>query len=207
MTDLKPRQTSAPDEGPDVKHMKWWGWGVDGVAFHHEDKPAFAPFVKKMVGVDLTPIEITAVRPSTTSTIPASRITADVSSALSLIVGEGHVVTDDMERVVHTYGKSIRDLIRDPQRRLPARPRRRRLPGQRGRGRQIVDAVVEHDAVLIPFGGGSNIVGSSSPCPTEERIVVSLDMGRLDRVLDIDDDSTPRAHPGRRARARPSRSS
>ena len=24
---------------PDVKHMKWWGWGVEGVAFHHEDKP------------------------------------------------------------------------------------------------------------------------------------------------------------------------
>ena len=24
-----------------VKHMKWWGWGVEGVAFHHEDKPGF----------------------------------------------------------------------------------------------------------------------------------------------------------------------
>ena len=30
-----------------VKHMKWWGWGVEGVAFHHEDKPAFAPFVRR----------------------------------------------------------------------------------------------------------------------------------------------------------------
>jgi hypothetical protein len=19
---------------PDVKHMKWWGWGVEGVRFH-----------------------------------------------------------------------------------------------------------------------------------------------------------------------------
>jgi alkyldihydroxyacetonephosphate synthase len=27
---------------PDVKHMKWWGWGVEGVSFHHEDKPAFS---------------------------------------------------------------------------------------------------------------------------------------------------------------------
>ena len=26
---------------PDVKHMKWWGWGVEGVSFHHADKPRF----------------------------------------------------------------------------------------------------------------------------------------------------------------------
>ena len=28
---------------PDVKHMKWWGWGIEGVSFHHENKPAFGP--------------------------------------------------------------------------------------------------------------------------------------------------------------------
>ena len=32
---------------PAVKHMKWWGWGVDGVSFHHEDKPALGPFVRE----------------------------------------------------------------------------------------------------------------------------------------------------------------
>ena len=39
----------------DVKHMKWWGWGVEGVAFHHEDKPGFRPVrERKVVGLDLT---------------------------------------------------------------------------------------------------------------------------------------------------------
>ena len=37
-----------------VKHMKWWGWGVEGVGFHHEDKPAFGPFVAEKVGLDIT---------------------------------------------------------------------------------------------------------------------------------------------------------
>ncbi|MFD1275579.1 hypothetical protein ACFQ51_40205 [Streptomyces kaempferi] len=37
----------------DVKHMKWWGWGVEGVGFRYEDKPGFAPFVQKAVGLDL----------------------------------------------------------------------------------------------------------------------------------------------------------
>ena len=38
---------------PDVKHMKWWGWGVEGVSFHHEDKPAFPPFVCKAIDLDV----------------------------------------------------------------------------------------------------------------------------------------------------------
>jgi alkyldihydroxyacetonephosphate synthase len=37
----------------DVKHMKWWGWGNEGTAFHHDDKPGFAPFVVEAVGLDL----------------------------------------------------------------------------------------------------------------------------------------------------------
>ena len=36
-----------------VKHMKWWGWGNEGVGFHYEDKPGFAPFVLQAVGLDL----------------------------------------------------------------------------------------------------------------------------------------------------------
>ena len=38
---------------PAVKHMKWWGWGVDGVSFHHEDKPGFGPFVPRGVDLDV----------------------------------------------------------------------------------------------------------------------------------------------------------
>ena len=43
---------------PDVKHMKWWGWGVEGVAFHHEDKPAFAGFLKRAIDITAGSIEI-----------------------------------------------------------------------------------------------------------------------------------------------------
>ena len=28
---------------PDVKHMKWWGWGIEGVGFHHETGLLFGP--------------------------------------------------------------------------------------------------------------------------------------------------------------------
>ena len=54
---------------PDVKHMKWWGWGVEGVAFHYEDKPGFRPFVIEAVDLDIT-TEPTAVRTSDLPDVP-----------------------------------------------------------------------------------------------------------------------------------------
>jgi alkyldihydroxyacetonephosphate synthase len=46
---------------PDVKHMKWWGWGVEGVRFHHEDKPAFRPFLINAIDLDQHPSGCTDV--------------------------------------------------------------------------------------------------------------------------------------------------
>jgi alkyldihydroxyacetonephosphate synthase len=36
--------------------MKWWGWGLDGVEFTHEDKPELAPFIKDQLGLDVTQV-------------------------------------------------------------------------------------------------------------------------------------------------------
>jgi alkyldihydroxyacetonephosphate synthase len=34
-----------------MKHMKWWGWGEEGVAFRYDDKPAFAAFIKNAIDI------------------------------------------------------------------------------------------------------------------------------------------------------------
>ncbi|WP_371740948.1 FAD-binding oxidoreductase [Frigoribacterium sp. CFBP 13729] len=187
MTDVQNKpQTTAADHG--VAHMKWWGWGVEGVAFHHEDKPGFAPFVKKIVGVELTQGQHDTGLDFAQLTVPASRASAEVLDSLVQIVGPGHVDQGDHDRVVHTYGKSIRDLIRIRAGILERVPDLVVYPADEAEVQQIVDLAVASDVVLIPFGGGSNIVGSLEPMPTEERTVVSLDMGRLSKVLDIDED-------------------
>jgi alkyldihydroxyacetonephosphate synthase len=172
----------------DVKHMKWWGWGVEGVGFHHEDKPDFAAFVQKAVALD---VRTTPVPPPGFDEldVPASRIGDDVLAALREIVGEDNVTTDDMERVVHTYGKSVRDLLRIRRNQFPRVPDVVVYPSDEWDVQQIVDAAVTADVVIIPFGGGSNIAGSLEPMPGESRTIISLDMGRLDRVLEIDEGS------------------
>ena len=44
-----------------VKHMKWWGWGEEGVFFNYQNKPAFAPFVRANLGVELRPRQVDTI--------------------------------------------------------------------------------------------------------------------------------------------------
>ncbi len=172
-----------------VKHMKWWGWGKDGVGFHYDDKPAFAPFVLQAVGLDLA-TAVQAQEPSFADlSVPASNAKAALLKTLTGIVGAEHVSTDDMLRVIHTYGKSLRDLVRIRNNWIERSPDVVVYPADEAEVQQVVDAAVAANAVIIPFGGGSNIASSLEPLPGEKRTVISLDTGRLDQLLDIDEES------------------
>ena len=65
-----------------------------------------------------------------------------------------------MDRIVHTYGKSVRDLMRLRSGDIPRVPDVVVYPASEDEVQQIVDRAVAANAVLIPFGGGSNISGS-----------------------------------------------
>ena len=172
----------------DVTHQKWWGWGVEGIAFHYDDKPHFAAFVQDKVGIDLS--QPGTPPPSFSDLeISASRLPEDLGAQLRAAVGDHQVSTDDMDRVVHTYGKGLRDLVKVRAGDLPRLPDAVVYPANEDQVRAVVDAVVAADAVLIPFGGGSNISGSLTPQADEQRPVISLDLGRLNRLLEIDEGS------------------
>ena len=173
----------------DVEHMKWWGWGVEGVGFHHEDKPGFAPFVLKAVGLDLATAKKAEQPEFDDVSLDASAARPEFVAALAGVVGEDFVTTDAMERVVHTYGKSLRDLVRIRTNQIARAVDVVVYPADEAEVQKVVDAAVAEDAVIIPFGGGSNIAGSLEPRAGESRAVVSLDMGRMNRVLSIDDAS------------------
>ena len=173
----------------DVKHMKWWGWGVEGVAFEHEDKPGFAPFILENLALDLHTATKVGMPDFDGVTVAKSLATAAFTKSLSDIVGVSNVSTDKMERVVHAYGKSLRDLVRIRANQIERTPDVVVYPETESEIQQIVDIAVAANAVIIPFGGGSNIGGSLEPLRTEKRIVISLDMGRMNRVLEIDSDA------------------
>jgi len=171
-----------------VAHQKWWGWGVEGVAFNHRDKPKMAPFVYDKVGIDLNAPGSPPPNFDDLD-VPAPRIGEELTGTLTAAVGREHVRDDDLERVIHTYGKGLPDLVRVRAGDLPRVPDVVVYPADESQVQAVVDAVVAADAVLIPFGGGSNISGSLTPPADEQRTVVSLDLGRMNRVLEVDEEA------------------
>ncbi len=173
---------------PAVKHMKWWGWGEEGIFFNYADKPAFAPFVKKALAVDL--------RPRQADTIvfdPASVAASEAGEAavprLTALLDADRVTTDAHERVVHSHGSSVTELLH------VSRGDYGRLadvvvyPRDAAEVKALLEWAVASDAVVVPFGGGTNIARSLQLDPSETRLVVSLDTGLLTGIHELDAES------------------
>ncbi|HLR94878.1 MAG TPA: FAD-binding oxidoreductase [Jiangellaceae bacterium] len=171
------------------QNMKWWGWGVEGVAFDHEGKPGLAPLVREAIDLNLHTVPTEPVPSFDQLTVPSSVAPAELLDAMRRVVGAEHVSTADLDRVVHTYGKSLRDLLRVRAGDLPRVPDVVVHPADEEQVQHVVDLAARSDAVIIAFGGGSNISGSLEPVVGERRPVISVDLGRLDQVLEIDEES------------------
>ena len=169
-----------------VKNQKWWGWGEEGISYSFENKPKFAPFVKQVLDVDINAQPVKRPRFEDLD-VPASQLTDELRGKLVEAMGEANVITDDECRVQHCYGKGVRDLVRVRRGELGRIPDVVVYPGTEDEVIALADAVIAADGVLIPYGGGSNIVAALEALPGETRQVVSVDMGRLNKVLEIDE--------------------
>jgi alkyldihydroxyacetonephosphate synthase len=176
--------------------MKWWGWGDEDVSFTHEDKPELGPFIAYALGVD---VERVTSRPVAFDDlrIPDPSLPDGLQAALTEAVGDEQVSDDPLDRVVHARGKSLRDLVRHRRGDVGRVPDLVVRPGEEGEIAAVLRAALDFDAVVIAFGGGTNISGSLEVPELESRAVVSVDLGRMDRVLAIDESSRlARVQPG-----------
>jgi alkyldihydroxyacetonephosphate synthase len=166
--------------------MKWWGWGLEGVEFTHEDKPDLAPYIAKAIGLTVGPVTHTPLQFEQLD-VPESRLSEQLRDECEAALGGPEFVSlDPLDRVVHARGKSLRDLILQRRGELGRVPDAVVRPGSEDEVAAVLRAVVSADGVVIPFGGGSSISGSLEPDAAEGRPVISLDLARLDKVLEID---------------------
>src|SRR5699024_9481019 len=170
----------------EVKRHKWWGWGLDDVTFRYDNKPAFAPLARNKVGVDLDSKQ--PVEPQLSDfEVPPSRLPGAVRDLLVDVVGEENLADDDEYRVVHSFGRSLPDLFRARNGHFERLVDAIVYPVSEEEVAQILRIVLEKDLVLIPYGGGSCISGSVTPDVSEQRPILTMNLGRLREVIEIDD--------------------
>ena len=102
------------------------------------------------------------------------------------MVGTDHVLFDDAARAAHANGMSYLDLVRRSAA-PPAAPDAIVLPADHDEVGAILRACSERGVAVVPFGGGTSVVGGVTPARGRFDAVVALDLRRLDALLEVDD--------------------
>jgi alkyldihydroxyacetonephosphate synthase len=98
----------------------------------------------------------------------------------------GDLFTDDRyERVSRALGKAYRDIVRGFRGEFENPPDLVALPRDESEIETVLSWAEAEGAAVIPFGGGTSVVGGVE-ARLGERPVVTMDLRRLDRVLEVD---------------------
>ena len=194
-TRAQPPATSAV---PPATAMRWWGWGEPG------HPPALGldalAFLREHVGVGDTPrpaVALGAVR------LESSALPEAAADALREVVGVQGLRADHGERVLHAAGKGYPDLVRLRAGTPAGAPDAVLHPREGAQLRALLDVCAHHAVAVVPFGGGTSVVGGLAPLRGDSHsAVVALDLGGLSGIVDIDRESmTVRVRAGMRGPA------
>jgi len=155
----------------------FWGWGVDEARPTPEQAAGMARTLEARFGRALE-----APRPLPRAQdlkLRAPRIGAP--SALRAILRDA-----PRERAAHHYGKSFRDIVRGFNGEFPEPPDFVAYPESEADVSAVLDWCGSAGYAVIPYGGGSSVVGGVETSLPRFSGVVSLDLSKLARVLEID---------------------
>jgi alkyldihydroxyacetonephosphate synthase len=128
----------------------------------------------------------TPARPLEEIAIADSRLNPAERQAFAAILGADRVRDDNYERAFHARGRSYYDLLRLRAGDLSVAPDAVLYP--RGEA-EVLSAAVFRERErhrVVPYGGGTSVVGGVSAANGPFRAVVTLDLSGMDRVGEID---------------------
>ncbi len=164
-----------------MARRKHWGWGYEGVSADPaavemaeaalearlgwtRRAPRFAPAAEQLA-------------------LPPPRVALPASLAHL-----GRV--DAHERASHSYGKSYRDLVRALAGSFATPPDVVAYPETEEDVVRLLDFAAGAEVAAIPYGGGSSVCGGVEAAVGERhRGAITIDLARLDRVLEMDETS------------------
>ena len=160
---------------PLTPRMRWWGWGVDG---HDPRLPrAATTLLRDELGVGgarpAPPVALAHVE------LAEPRLDAALRARLAAAAGgEQHVRDDHLTRVAHAAGRSYPDLIRLRSGRGVVAPDAVVYPKDHDEVAAVLALCAAESVAVIPFGGGTSVVGGVDALRGHCRAAISLDLAR-----------------------------
>jgi alkyldihydroxyacetonephosphate synthase len=161
-----------------IRRRKHWGWGFEDQQAAAAQVRAAAAALGEHLGMTLTEVEEPVALESVT--LPSPRVVAPVSLS-EICAGDPHV------RASHALGKSYSDVVRGFRGRFDHPPDFVAHPRDENDVERVLEWCASERVAAIPFGGGTSVVGGVSPdVGPGYNGAISLDLGALDRVLEVD---------------------
>jgi alkyldihydroxyacetonephosphate synthase len=150
---------------------RWNGWGDQALTYPLP--PSALCFLEEALGPGTPPQDATL---------------ADVLRAVprSRLLVHPLVIPDVEVRLRHACGQSLPDWVALRSGRIPAFPDGVAFPSSEEEVAQLITFAARVGAHLIPYGGGTSVVGHVNPSPGDAP-VLSVDMGRINRLLALDE--------------------
>jgi alkyldihydroxyacetonephosphate synthase len=118
--------------------------------------------------------------------LPSPSLSGEILADLAAVVGEEHVLTDEVSRRLRTRGKSTPDLLRARAGDLSDAPDAVVRPADHDEVQRLLEVAVRHRVAVVPFGGGTSVVGGLVARRATYAGAISLDLGRMTRLLAVD---------------------
>ncbi|MCV7040069.1 FAD-binding oxidoreductase [Mycolicibacterium moriokaense] len=162
--------------------MKWNAWGDPAAAKPLSD--GIRALLKQALGVDGT--EAPELEAKDVKLRPSQLSDAD-RDGLAQIVGVDYCRVDDEGRLLRAGGKSTLDLLRRKDSGVQDAPDAVLLPHTDDEIAAILRYCSEHGIAIVPFGGGTSVVGGLDPIRGDFGAVISLDLRRLNELHSLDE--------------------
>ena len=163
--------------------MKWDAWGDPALAEPLPENVRGLLAAVLGISAEDAPAPLAAHE----ATLRPSVLTADDLAALAAAVGPGHVGAADADRLPRAGGKSTPDLLRRRSRGPQDAPDAVVLPGGEEEIAAVLALCAERRIAVVPFGGGTSVVGGLDPVRGGLRAVIALDLRRLDALHELDE--------------------
>ncbi len=158
--------------------MRWWGWAEPGepVAISEAGERLILQRLGMSGWADRRAVALDQVR------LPEPALPDSVLHAMRDAVGEEHVRNDREARVRHAAGRSYADLMRLRSGEPASAPDAVVTPGSEDEIARLLSICEAGDVAVVPFGGGTSVVGGVEPERDGFTAAITLDLARLDSL-------------------------
>ncbi|HEY2217482.1 MAG TPA: FAD-binding oxidoreductase [Solirubrobacteraceae bacterium] len=166
------------------REISWSGWGDPAVAAPLPE--ALRSLLRGALGIErpgppVPPLEDLRLAPA--------RLPDAIVSELAQIVGAAHARADHEARARHARGKSTIDLLELRAGGPLDAPDLVVDPASHDEVQAVLDCCSARRVAVIPFGGGTSVVGGLHPDAAGFTGTVALDVRRMDALVALDEES------------------